>query len=143
MSDQQLISELNALNIKTVKEFSFDGFNCLAKVVKVYDPDTITVLFKYQNTFYKKSLRLHGIDAPELRSKIQAEVDLCKSGQAYLSNLILNKIIKVQMGPFDKYGRVLSKIYLYSDNTDIIQTLIRGGFVRKYDGGRKDAWSFS
>lgn len=45
------------------------------------------------------------------------------------------------MGPFDKYGRILSNIYLYPDNTDIIQNLITGGFVRGYDGGHKDTWS--
>lgn len=141
MSDQQLITELNALNVKTVKEFSFDGFNCLAKVIRVHDPDTITIVFKYQNTFYKKNLRLNGIDAPELHSKIKSEADLCKAGQVYLSGLILNKIIKVHMGAFDKYGRILSNIYLYPDNTDIIQNLITGGFVREYDGGHKDTWN--
>ena len=143
MNDQQLITQLNALNAKSVKEFSFDKFNCLAKVVRVHDPDTLTIIFKYQDTFYKKNLRLNGIDAPELHSKIKSEADLCKAGQVYLSDLILNKIINVQMGPFDKYGRILSKIYLYPDNTDIIQNLITGGFVREYDGGHKDTWNLS
>lgn len=54
MNDQQLITQLNALNAKSVKEFSFDKFNCLAKVVRVHDPDTLTIIFKYQDTFYKK-----------------------------------------------------------------------------------------
>ncbi len=140
-SSQELIDQLMAANPKTVKEFSFDGYECLGRVIRVHDPDTITILFSYQGELYKKNLRLNGIDAPELHSKVQKEADLCKAGQKFLSALILDKIIQIKMGPFDKYGRILSQIYTYKDSEDIIQKIVDGGFVRAYDGGHKDTWN--
>ena len=137
MNDQETISGLQLVDPKTVKAFSFDGYECLGRVVRVHDPDTITVLFYHKDTLCKTNLRLAGIDAPELHSKVQKEVDMCKAGQQYLSNITLNKIIKIKMSSFDKYGRTLANIYTYDKGEDIIKKLIDGGFVRAYDGGKK------
>lgn len=140
MSEQELIKQLQKVDPKSVKAFSFDGYECYGRVVRVHDPDTITVLFHHHDTLCKTNLRLNGIDAPELHSKIQKEADLCKAGQKFLSDMILDKIIKIKMGPYDKYSRTLSNIYTYETEEDIIQKLINGGFVRAYDGGKKEAW---
>lgn len=141
MADRtELINQLLSTNPKAVSDFSFKGYNCIARVVRVHDPDTITIMFSYNNCLYKKNLRLNGIDAPELHSKIQKEADLCKAGKTFLSDMILDKIINVEMGEFDKYGRILASIYTNDTNKDIIQSLIDGGFVRAYDGGHKDTW---
>ena len=46
------------------------------KVIKVYDGDTITVQFKlpYKSSpLYKISVRLNGIDCPELKTKNDVE----------------------------------------------------------------------
>ncbi len=141
MSDQELIEQLQKVNPKTVKAFSFDGYECYGRVVRVHDPDTITVLFHYHDTICKTNLRLNGIDAPELHSKIQKEADLCKAGQKFLSSMILDKIIKIKMESFEKFGRTLANIYTYDTEEDIIQKLIDGGFVRAYDGGKKVEWT--
>ena len=107
----------------------------------MHDPDTITILFSYNDDLYKKNLRLNGIDAPELHSKVAEEAELCRAGQKFLADMILNKIIRIEMGPNDKYGRVLSSIYTHENDEDIIKILIDGGFVRAYDGGHKDNWN--
>lgn len=107
MSDQEIISELfqsdrikqlQKADPKTVKAFSFDGHECYGRVVKVHDCDTITVLFHHHGTLCKTNLRLNGIDAPELHSKVQKEADLSKAGQKFLAGMILDKIIKIKMG---------------------------------------------
>ena len=54
------------------------------KVVKVYDGDTITIAAKFPNTdgpIYRFSVRLDGIDTPEIKGKTQAEKDLAKQNQ--------------------------------------------------------------
>lgn len=140
MSELELVNKLLWTNPKTVKEFSFDGFECLGRVVRVHDCDTMTVMFQYNGDLCKKNLRLNGIDAPELRSTVQQEADLSKAGQKFLSDLTLDKIIRIKMGDFDKYGRILADIATYDTNEDIIKKIIDGGFVRAYDGGHKDSW---
>lgn len=141
MSEQELIKQLQKVDPKTVKAFSFDGYECYGRVVKVHDCDTITVLFHHHDSLCKTNLRLNGIDAPELHSKVQKEVDLSKAGQKFLSSMILDKVIKIKMGPFDKYARTLASIYTYETEEDIIKKLIDGGFVRAYDGGKKEEWN--
>lgn len=143
MNDQDLIKRLTEAKPKAVQEFSFDGYECLGKVIRVHDPDTITVIFEYNGNLYKKNLRLNGVDAPELHSTNKKEADLCKAGQKVLADLTLNQIIKIKMGKFDKYGRILSSIFTYDTEIDIIRILIDGGFVRLYDGGKKEVWNIA
>jgi len=119
------------------KEMAFLGQSCLILFLFCI----ARIVFSYNDNLYKKNLRLNGIDSPELHSEIAEEAELCKAGQKFLSDLILDKIIRVAMGGNDKYGRVLSSIYTHETNEDIIQKLIDEGFVRPYDGGHKDAWN--
>ena len=65
-------------NNDNVSKLSFEGETIECKVVKVYDGDTITVVFplKYKvkgipilGQMYKWNCRLIGIDTPELRTK--------------------------------------------------------------------------
>jgi endonuclease YncB( thermonuclease family) len=147
-SDQELIKRLNSVSLSNVKRFSFNGYDTYAKVLKVQDADTITILFEYKDEIVKYNIRIQGIDAPELHSKISAEATLSKKGKEYLENLILNCIIRVSFGEFDKYGRVLATIYSLTSHsidqiqeTDVSKLLIEGGYVRPYDGGTKDKWN--
>lgn len=146
-TDQDLIKRLNSVSISDVKRFSFDGYSTYAKVIKIHDADTVTILFEYKNEIVKYNIRIQGIDAPEIHSKISKESTLSKKGKEYLENLILNCIVKVNFGDFDKYGRVLATIYALSpwstkkiEEVDVSQLLIKGGFVRAYNGGTKEKW---
>lgn len=145
-NQQELINKLNNLDIKEIKEFNFIGTETLAKVIRIHDPDTITIIFPFNNDFYKQNLRLKGIDAPELHSKIEEEALACRLGKKFLSDLILNKIITVKMNEFDKYGRILSSIYLldpFENETDIIKILLDRKYVRPYGVGgnlHKEDW---
>lgn len=146
MNNQELINQLNSLDIKKIPQFNFKGIETLAKVIRVHDCDTITIIFPFNDNFYKQNLRLAGIDAPELHSKNDAEALACRLGQKFLSDLILNKIIKIKMNDFDKYGRILSEIYLleqFENEFDIIKILLNKKYVRPYgvDGNlHKEKW---
>lgn len=145
MTDSQLLS----MSIKDFKEFNLDGYITVAKVLRIHDPDTMTIGFMFANAFYKKNIRLALVDAPELHSKIPKESKLCKLGKEYLTRLYLNKLIKIEMGPMDKYGRILATVYDLETNVSINDKLAECKFVRSYGvvGGanslRKDAWSES
>lgn len=138
--DDSLKAKLESATLKSAKALSFDGITTLAKAIKIYDSDTITIAFPFKDEIYKYNLRLNGIDAPEIKSKIEAEVNMAKKGQKFLSDLILNKLIKVKMGKMDKYQRILADIFLL-DDTDIIPLLLDKKFVRPYSGDKKADWS--
>ena len=58
-------------------EFSFENQKIVAKVVSVYDGDTIKVVFPLHETLYKWNCRLTGVDTPELRTR-------CRIGRAHV-----------------------------------------------------------
>lgn len=125
------------------ERFNLAGtYSC--KVINVYDGDTITVVF---NPFpdsslskdYKFSIRLAGIDTPELRDKNKVIKEYAKKIKSILENLILNKTCKLEvLEKFDKYGRILGIIY-YND-LNINNYLVEKGYAKLYNGGTKIQW---
>jgi micrococcal nuclease len=113
------------------------------KVIKVYDADSITVcsnLFLSEEKIYRFNLRLNGIDTPELRTKNEKEKEAAIKARDYLSNLILGKFIIVDVIKYDKYGRLLSDIFL--DKILLNKLLVDKGYAKQYDGGTKSKWEF-
>lgn len=123
------------------KKFNFNGKTFEAKVVKVYDGDTITVVFMVFGEYYKYSIRMDGYDSPELKSKDSIEKKWAIIARDFLSNMILNKTVILTCRSFDKYGRILGTVML--DDTNINVIMIKKGYGRIYDGGHKDEWDFS
>ena len=122
---------------KNVNFFSFNGINTNAKVVNVYDGDTIHIVISYKNEYIKLKCRLFGIDTPELRIQEQKERGILAKNRLIE---ILEKseyIVKVKCGHFDKYGRVLITLFNENNNISINQILINEGHAYEYDGGTK------
>ncbi len=141
-----LIQKLRSVDCASVPRFSFDGVETYARVTNVHDPDTITVVFEFNNEMIKMNLRLDGIDAPELRSLVQAEVDVCLKGIETLKAIIEDKVVKVSLGKFDKYGRILARVDTIDPVegtllTSINDYLIQYHYVRAYSGGKKGEWT--
>ena len=85
------------------------------KVIKVYDGDTFTLAAKLPNTdgpVYRFTVRLNGIDTPEIKGKTATEKELAKRARDALSSLIMNKIIILKNVETEKYGRLLSEVYV-------------------------------
>ena len=139
-----LIERLQSIDESRIERFSFDGIETYAKVVNVHDPDTVTVVFEWNDQFIKLNVRLDGIDAPELKSKVPAESAACKAGTLRLKELVNDKVVRVVLGKFDKFGRVLATIHslqpIENNITCINDYLIQYQYVRSYDGGKKVAW---
>ena len=109
------------------------------KVIKVYDGDTITIASKvpglYNSPIYKFSVRLNGIDAPEMRTKCEDEKEIATLARDALSEKIMGKEIRLENIKTEKYGRVLCDIYLGESHLN--QWLIDEKYALPYDGGTK------
>ena len=128
-----------SINYDNTKKFSFNGKTINCKVVKVYDGDSVTLAFPFNNAIYRFNCRLVGIDTPELRSRDKLEKNLAYIVRDFLSSLILHKIVKVDFFDMDKYGRPLIKIFT-NDNICVNTLLIEKEYAIKYDGGTKADW---
>ena len=135
-----------------IKTFSLEGEIKKGKCVNVYDGDTIKVVFPIHDKLYRWNCRLSGVDTPELRTKNKEEKKMGYKVRDKLREKILNKMIYVKCGEFDKYGRLLAEIYLENEyqvggssmetNTSINKWLINNKYAFKYDGGKKKGWYF-
>ena len=116
------------------------------QVVKVYDGDTITIASKmpYDNSpMYRFSVRLNGIDTPEIKGKTDDEKSMAIEVRNKLSDLIMNKQVFLKNVSTEKYGRILADVYL-DDTIHINQWLIDNRYAVKYDGGTKrspESWA--
>ena len=115
--------------------FGLKGKTKWAKVVKVYDGDTIHVVFYLGYKLYRWKCRLLGIDTPEIKTDSEAEHAAAIKAKEKLSDLILNKIITIKCNNFDKYGRLL--ITVYKSRVNINNFMVRQGYAYEYDGGTK------
>jgi micrococcal nuclease len=110
-------------------------------VIKVYDGDTITIAAKLPydgSPLYKFSVRLNGIDTPEIKTKNPLEKQKALECKGELTRLCLNKTVELQNVTTEKYGRILADVYC--DGTHLNQHMITGGFAVPYDGGHKKAF---
>ena len=125
-----------------VNYFSLDGYETLAKVVKVYDGDTIHVVFKYFDTFFKWNCRIQHVDTPELRTKDLEEKKRGYECRDKLIALIMDKVVSLKCSKFDKYGRLLVEITVPETGVKIHEYLISEGLANKYEGKTKEKWDF-
>jgi endonuclease YncB( thermonuclease family) len=109
-----------------------------AKVIKVYDGDTITVASKLpfdSSPVYRFSVRLRSIDSPEIKGNSKKECELAIASRDALHNLIFGKIIELKKNGKEKYGRLLADIYY--EGIHVNKWMVEKGYAIKYDGGKK------
>jgi micrococcal nuclease len=137
MEDKQLFSLLE--NVKYEDTVQFLMPIKYGKVVKVYDGDTITIAgyLPIQNSpLYRFSVRLNGIDTPEIKGKTRTEKDLALVAKNALSNLVLGKVIELRNIANEKYGRILADMYLGTIHVN--EWMIENKYAVRYDGGTKE-----
>ncbi len=107
-------------------------------VIKVYDGDTITIAAKmpYMNSpIYRFSVRLNGIDCPEIKSKTLIEKELAINARDALANRIMRKNVILHNVSLEKYGRLLADVYC--EGIHMNQWMLNNKFALPYDGGKK------
>jgi len=108
------------------------------KVIKVYDGDTITIASKMpynKSPIYRFSVRLRGIDSPEIRGKTAEETLLAKRVRDTLHDFIFGKIVTLKNVGTEKYGRLLADVYV--GDVCVNSWMLEHGYAVQYDGGTK------
>ena len=117
-----------------VEPITFTFTRC--KCVAVYDGDTCKVVGIRRGEKVKVTIRLHGIDSPEIRTKDPDEKVAAIKARDVLRTRILNKMINVRFVCADKYhGR---EVAILSDREGEINSwMISSNHAVPYDGGKK------
>jgi len=108
------------------------------KVIKVYDGDTITIASRlpYKTSpYYRFSIRLQGIDCPELRTDNYIEKEVADIAKQYVHNLVYGKIVTLENCKIEKYGRILADV-IYKKKS-ISDMLLKARLAVPYDGKSK------
>lgn len=111
----------------------------IVRVIKVYDGDTITVASTvpglHESPMYKFSVRLNGIDTPEIRGKSSEEKDMAILARDALRDKIYGKDIRLENIKLEKYGRLLCDIYLGAES--INGWMLNERYALEYNGKKK------
>lgn len=111
-----------------------------AKVIKIYDGDTIRVqAFPWPDFTPKKNIRIIGIDTPEKRSKCEAEKLAAKEAEEYLASILTDEVMLTNID-FGKYARRLLADVTTSDGVNIAEAMIEAGHARRYGGEKRKGW---
>lgn len=113
-----------------------------ALVIKVYDGDTLTVGFRHgsSNRSVRSSVRIRGIDTPELRSKSEEEKSLASEAKSRLEDATMRRVVTLISPESDKYGRLLCDLST-EDIPSISQYMLEAKDIcREYDGGKRQPW---
>jgi micrococcal nuclease len=110
------------------------------RVIKVYDADTITIASKLPydtSPLYRLSVRLNGIDTPEMKGKDISEEEkaAAKVAREFVYNLVFNKYVRLENIESEKYGRILADVYI--GDIHVNDLLLKERYAVKYDGGTK------
>jgi endonuclease YncB( thermonuclease family) len=139
--------------------FSFSGQKLRARVIDVYDGDTLSVVMPVNSTFYKFHVRLNGIDTSELKSKgalkdkavrarllvlqllgVPQQFNERKASQQYFDANII--VVTLECFDFEKYGRILANVYPMGSDEHLSAALLRLGLAVSYTGGSKSGEDF-
>lgn len=114
-----------------------NNFRCV-KYVKNYDADTVT--FDIPNVHpligNRVSIRVNGVDAPEIRTKNKCEKIKGRKAKKIVRNLLKNaKRIDLENVSRGKYFRVVADVKI--DGQSLSYYLLKNGLAHTYDGGTK------
>jgi endonuclease YncB( thermonuclease family) len=126
------------IKIEDTVEFTFPITG--GRVIKCYDADTITIASKLPydaSPMYRLSVRLNGIDTPEIKGKgvSDEEKEVAKQARDFVSNLVMNKYVRLENIESEKYGRILADVYI--GDVHLNELLLKERYAVKYDGGTK------
>ena len=133
--------KLNKFNKDSIEYYNLNDKIFLCKVVDIYDGDTCTIILKNNGYYQKYKVRMYGYDSPEMKPlkniKNRNEIiKKAKNAKKALSNKILNKIVTIKCGNWDKYGRLLGTIYIKKFNVN--EWMIKNNHGYVYKGGKKN-----
>ncbi len=118
------------------------GLQTPARVLSVTDGDTVKVkAHMWPGLTWKGSVRVEGVDTPELggRAKCETEKRKAEAARDFVKERVGKRVTLVDVKKGKYAGRVVARIRL-ADGSDLTDLLIRGRHGRPYDGGRRQGW---
>jgi len=109
------------------------------RVIKCYDGDTITIATYLpipNSPLFKFSVRLLGIDCPEIRGKNESEKKCALLAKKFIEDKLLGNIVTLENVALEKYGRILADVIF--DGASLSNLLVTNKLAVRYDGGRKE-----
>ena len=85
-----------------------------------------------------ESVRIMGIDTPEMNGDCASETAKAEAARARLIELLESGEITLRKDGCDRYERTLARVYV--DGRDVATALISEGLGRPYEGGRRAGW---
>ena len=148
--------QLTQLDCTNMRAWSWKNYKTLARIVSIYDGDTMTIVFPYKHgneKFMTVNIRILGIDTPEMKPRGKSEEEttdekkravaardrLCKlvGFQIQQSQSQRPAFVNIELVKPDKYGtRVLGHVY-NMQGENVSEVLIKEGLGIPYDGGKK------
>lgn len=122
---------LHAFILLAVVSVSFSA-DLRGIVVGISDGDTISLLVTQRNVKKRSTVRLEGINAPEV------DQPFGKVSRQFLAALVFRKVVSIKVTGKDKYGRSLG--FVKVGGIDVNQTMVRSGMAwwyRKYAPSNK------
>jgi endonuclease YncB( thermonuclease family) len=130
---------------KDIEMFTLEGRVVYAKVVDVYDGDTCKInMFLHGDVLKRFTVRMMGYDSPEMKTKDTTEKKFGIRSKTVLTKLVLNKVVKLECLEFDKYGRILGRIYLKNKeglDFDVNSFMISNHLGYSYEGETKSKFN--
>jgi endonuclease YncB( thermonuclease family) len=117
-----------------------DGLSVPADVISVHDGDTFKVqAHPWPGMTMAVSVRVNGVDTPEIRGKCDAEKQAAIAARDYVRG-VLGESVTLKNVKRGKYaGRVVADVYL-TDGRSLTGLLIASGLGRSYGGGKRSGW---
>jgi len=110
------------------------------EIISIYDGDTMKVLIDTGfNIYTQQTLRLYGIDAPELRGDNKEKGKISRDWlRKRIYNAMSNNIpvtIKTMQDKRGKYGRLLAEIFIDGDEKSLNEQMVEGSLAEEYMKG--------
>lgn len=133
-----LLSLLDSAEAK--RRHDFEG-PVTARVLDVLDGDTFLADAEiWPGQTLRVNIRIRGIDAPEMKSRCQAERDAALRAREALIGLVSGGAVSLSnIGGAKYFGRVLADVSTESGEA-VNDVLLASGLVRFYDGGKRAGW---
>lgn len=115
------------------------GLGIPARVISVYDGDTLTVeAWPWPGQSIETRIRLDGIDTPEIRGRCPEEIAQAKAARDRLAELAGDRVYLQNIRPGYYAGRMVARVYTAAGD-DIAPVLIAENYGRPW-AGHRESW---
>jgi endonuclease YncB( thermonuclease family) len=128
---------------ESADDYSFHGKQFLAKIMSVYDGDTVRVKFRAHDSkrLVQYRARLYDINAPEMKPKKsmlhrEDEIKAATLARDALRKRILHREVRIECKDFDDFGRILLTVYLKDEN--INEWMLLNGYAKRWKKKKED-----